>query len=81
MWLNSIYTDQFDIMKIKVEDIIQCLMHIDQYPMTHLSIDLLEHDLIKYFEKNNICNNAYIKNMVDKYQMKAIYLYFNNIEF
>jgi hypothetical protein len=78
MWINAAYTNYFNINEIKINDLEQCLRHIDQYPMTNLSIDLLESDLIEYFENNILHLDEFINNIMNKYQMKSMYLYFHN---
>lgn len=92
LWVNSAYTAWarrsttcFDINEIKICDLEQCLQHIDQYPMTHLSINLLETGLLEHFEKNKLYYDiglaSYARYIINKYQMKALYLYFHNEEY
>jgi ankyrin repeat protein len=75
MYIQSCYNGEFKMNEIKVADFESFLKFIDQYPTKYVSIDLLEIDLIKYMESNNICPDDYIKIMCNKYRLKYMYMY------
>jgi hypothetical protein len=77
LYIQSCYDGIFDIDDINLSDFHQFLNLIDQYPTKILSITLLELSLIKYMDKNTITFDDYIKNICDRYQLKYMYLYFN----
>jgi ankyrin repeat protein len=78
LWLNAIYFGHLDIFSIKTSDISICLRHIDQYPMVNVSIKSLENEIIQYFEINGLIMDDYIEDMIEKYQLKSLYLYVHN---
>jgi ankyrin repeat protein len=78
MWIDTAYNTPFDILEIKSCDLSICLKHIDQYPMKNLTIESLEYDLIKYFEVKSLCLDDYIKDVIEKCQMKSLYLFLHN---
>jgi hypothetical protein len=78
LWIDAAHDIPLDILEIKSCDLSNCLQHIDQYPMTNLTIESLEYDLIKYFEVEGLCLDDYIKDMIEKCQMKSLYLFLHN---
>jgi hypothetical protein len=56
------------------KDFIDFLNFIDKYPTTVLSINLLEHQLLRYMKHNNILPDHEIHGLIAKYQLKHLYL-------
>ncbi len=78
LYIQSSYTNIFNMHRIKSCDIINFLKFIDQYPSMVLSIDHLESEIIKYFDKNKIEYDDYMINLCLKYQFKILYLDMHN---
>jgi NADH:ubiquinone oxidoreductase subunit E len=53
LWICTMYSKRFNLMKINPEDIILFLEHIDQYPTDFLTISSIECDLIRYLDTNS----------------------------
>jgi hypothetical protein len=81
MYINSCYTNTFNINNIKSDDLILFLKFIDRYPTNFFSIDTIEKELIKYLEKHNININELIKELCERYQLKYMYIYIHNHEY
>ena len=82
MWIESMYTEKFDIMQIKPDDLISFLIHIDQYPTNILTIENLEYQLIDYLGHHNTYTyyDNWIKELCMRCGLKLLYLYFHNKE-
>ncbi len=78
IYLQSIYDHQIDIDDILKEDFKQFIKFIDQYPTKMLTIDLIEEDMIIYMNNNKIIIDEYFINICKKYQLKYMYLYFED---
>ncbi len=75
LFIQSTYTKNFNLDKIKPSDILQFIHLIDQYPTSLLSLDILELELIHYFTKHNIDYDCYMIEFINKYGLKNIYYY------
>ena len=74
LYIQSIYALSFDIDKINPVDIYDFLKFVDQYPTSSLSIDLLEGDIVKYFNEKKINYNDTMKEICDRYGLKLMYM-------
>lgn len=75
-YIESCYTNKFNINCIKPKDIIQFIEFIDQYPTNLLTMSNFEVDIVKFFEKHKV--NPFqtnIRDVCDKYQLKLVYLF------
>ncbi len=81
LYILTTYTNKFNIHLIKPCDILQFLKFIDQYPTIDLSIELLERDIIEYFDTYRIDYDDYTKVLCRKYQLKIMYLQIHNNKF
>ncbi len=81
LYIDSTYTQKFNINKIKPYDFIKFLKLIDQYPTKFLSIDRIEMHIIKYIdnEKNIIdIDMDYLIGMIKKYELRIMYIWMHN---
>lgn len=74
MYIESCYTNRFNINDIKPADIIQFIEFIDQYPTNLLKISNFETDIVKYFVMHKIPSPKSMRYLCDKYQLKLMYL-------
>ena len=51
---------------------------MQRYPLTTLSIDKLEIDIIDYFENNSIDYNQCMESICIKYRLKYMYIHIHN---
>jgi NADH:ubiquinone oxidoreductase subunit E len=79
-YINSCYTENFDMNNINSDDLMLFLNFIDRYPTTFLSINLIEQVLITYLKNHNIEINIHIKELCERYQLKYLYIYIHNQE-
>lgn len=82
LWLGSIDTKEINLMEIEPQDILSALDHIDRYPTESLSIKLIEHQLIRYFDQMTTeCQSICLKYLIDlssRYGLKYLYLWIHN---
>jgi len=88
LYIQSCYTNQFDLYEIELNDFIKFIEFIDQYPTDVLSIDLLEDAIAQYIDNDIIKNDGtddlhlktldQIKKIIIKYKLKKLYLYYHN---
>jgi hypothetical protein len=82
LWIRSMYIKQFNIMKIRPQDIVSFLNHIDQYPTDFLTICTIECDLIRYLDTvHEIVFEDLIPNLKDismRCRLKRLYLWIHN---
>jgi hypothetical protein len=83
LWIRSMYTQQFDLMDIMLDDMVQFLTHVDQYPTNFLTICSLEYDLIKYLDaldpvdvSEELIQN--LKHISLRCKLKRLYLWIHN---
>lgn len=74
-YIESCYTNKFNIDNIESTDMIQFIEFIDQYPTNLLTLSNFEIDIVKYFEKYKIPCTQYMKDLCDRYQLKLMYLF------
>jgi len=78
-YINAICSGRFNMNDINLIDLKQFLEFIDRYPTKVMSIDILEDELIAYFEKNKVdFEEQYIKNIIHRYGLKHMYLHVHN---
>ncbi len=83
MYIHSCYTKTFDINDVEIDELIPILRFIDQYPMKHLSIDLLEDQLIHLIDNDGnkkLINDQIFLGFAEKYQMKNMYMQIHNLK-
>ncbi len=51
---------------------------IDQYPTNILSIDILESQIIDYYDNNKIEYDEFMRKICIKYQLKNMYIHIHN---
>ena len=73
-YILSCYIGCFYLNTVDQSDIIETLKFIDRYPTKYVSIDKLENDIVRYYDKLNISYNLYIKDISERYQLKILYL-------
>ncbi len=78
LYIHTSHHKHFDINNIKPNDIEQFVKFIDQYPLDCLSVDLIEFQLIEYFNENSIEYNQYMKDICVKYQLRKMYISIHN---
>jgi hypothetical protein len=82
-YIDSCYTKKFKINMVLINDLVLFLRFIDQYPLKHLSIDRkMEIQLIRYIDKNKfheIKNDHTFYDLVEKYQLKYLYMHLHNL--
>jgi hypothetical protein len=80
LYINGSLNDQPIIDQIDPRDIDQFIRFIDQYPTTRLSLTIneLEIELIKYFDTNGIKYSQYMVGIIEKYQLKYMYIDLHN---
>jgi hypothetical protein len=74
-YIQSCYTQIFDINFINKEHFIDFLKFIDQYPTSVISIDLIENQIIRFINRYDIPINNMIEYICSRYQLKYLYLY------
>ncbi len=74
-YLQATYDEKFFLDEILLQDFIEFLKFIDQYPSKVISIELLEKDLIKYICTKKIPVDDFLMNICLKYQLKYMYLF------
>lgn len=84
MYIHSCYTQHFDLFDISVNELVQFLRFIDQYPTKNLSIDTLEDQLVQYIgimdNYQELKNDCALLDLVDKYQLRDTYAQMHNIK-
>jgi len=82
LWIWSMYSKQFNIMKIRPHDIVGFLNHIDQYPTDFLTIGSIECGLIRYLDT---CTQNIVKDLIPclnqismRCRLKRLYLWIHN---
>jgi len=79
LYINaSCATKRFDINQIEPSDLKQFLNLIDQYPTDVLSIDKIDKQLVGFIELHNIPVDDWLKNFIERYGLKYMYLYIHN---
>jgi len=78
LYIQSMYTLSFDIDKIVPVDIFNFIKFVDQYPTSSLSIELLEGDIVKYFNEKKIDYNDTMKEICNRYGLKLMYMDMHN---
>ncbi len=77
-YIDSCYIRIFDINVIEPQHFMNFIKFIDQYPTTYLSIDILENQIIRYMEKNEIKYNDYLDRICDRYKLVHMFLDIHN---
>lgn len=78
LYINSCYTNRFDINRIEPSDIKQFIKFIDQYPTRRLSLEILECDIIKYFDEHHVTYDEFMTSLILRYRLKFMYLHQHN---
>lgn len=78
LYIQSCYFGYFLIQKLLPEDFESFIKLIDQYPTTTISVDRIEPIIVWYMMKNNIKKSDYLDNVVRRYSLKMIYMYFSD---
>jgi hypothetical protein len=81
LYINSCYTQRFDMRNIETKDIIPFIKFVDQYPTNILMISNLERPLITFFAKHKIEYDSFMKDICNRYQLKLMYLVIKLQEF
>lgn len=74
LYINTIYFGRFNLNAINPQDIFQFIKFIHQYPTTVLSLDKYEIEITEYFLTNDIKPTSEIRDILDCYQFKYMYL-------
>ena len=80
-YIDTVYTNSFDLSSIKPEDYIRTLKFIDRYPTTVLSIDTLESQIVDRFSDYVINNNdelLFFNDIAKRYMLKNLCLILRN---
>jgi ankyrin repeat protein len=86
-YIASAYTGFFDTQCVEESEdhFIDFLKFIDQYPMTNVSIDKLEHWIIGFIETHSMNLSRpdieYLKLVSDRYMMKRLYIVLHNLAY
>lgn len=78
IYIHSCHTGSNNLNRVAQGDIIQFIKFIDQYPTQTLSIDILEPNIVEYFELENIKCGSELDDICDRYKLKLLYLYLHN---
>ncbi len=81
LFIQGTYTKRINLNKIKPCDIMQFINLVDEYPTKSISFDKIEDQLIQYISKNNIPYDIYLIELINKYQLKFLYLHAHNSKF
>jgi len=83
MYIQSTYTNNFDVDCIIPSDFIQFIRFIDKYPTTILSIEKLEHTLVDHIEKYDLdCDEyEYLESICIRYRLKYMCICMHNSKF
>jgi hypothetical protein len=85
LWIRSMYSQRFDLMDIRLDDLVQFLIHVDQYPTNLLTICTLEYDLIKYLDAldQRLVSKGLVQSLKQisvRCKLKRLYLWIHNKE-
>lgn len=78
LYIKALHCKKILIHEIQVNDINQFVQFIDQYPSDVLSIDLIEGQLINYFNENRIRYDQSIHDICMKYKLKRMCVEIHN---
>jgi hypothetical protein len=81
MYIHSCYTGIFNINKIQADDMNVFIKFIDRYPSKYVSINILQDDIIKYFNNHELSYDVFIKDICERYQLKPLYIAIHNKKF
>lgn len=78
LYIDASLNNTFVIDQIQPQHIDKFIKFIDQYPSIKLSVDQLEIELINYFAANAIKYSQYMIDIIEKYQLKYMYIDLHN---